>query len=160
MAKAKYAAWIAPDGLTAIRGWAREGLVDEDIARKMCISPSTLYAWQKEHPEIRQALAEGKAPVDAEVEERLLDMCRGFMVQETKIFKVKTERFDEQGRKVTEEKLEERQESRYIPPSVDAQKFWLSHRKPMEWGEKPGGLTDGGGMQNAEIIITGQGDVE
>lgn len=159
MAKPKYAAWIAPDGLTAIRAWAREGLVDEAIAQKMGISPSTLYAWQKDHPEIRKALAEGKAPVDAEVEDRLLDMCRGFMVQETKIFKVKTEHYDEAGRKVTEEKLEERQESRYIQPSVDAQKFWLSHRKPVEWGEKPGALTDGG-MQDAEIIITGQGDVE
>ena len=159
MPKAKYTQWITEAGLTAIRGWARDGKVDEEIAEKMGISMASFYSWQKEHPEIRQALAEGKAPVDSEVEDRLLDMCRGFMVQETKFFKVKTERFDEQGRKVTEEKLEERQESRYIPPSVDAQKFWLSHRKPMEWGEKPGVLTDGG-SQDAEMIIAEQGDVE
>lgn len=158
MAKAKYAGWITEDGLTAIRGWARDGLVDEEIARKMGVSSSTFYVWQKEHPEIRQALQAGKAPVDAAVEDRLLDMCMGFMVKEIKVFKVKEDHYDEAGRRVTEERLEEREESRYIAPSVDAQKFWLSHRKKAEWGEKPQELPAGGGT-DAEIIITGQGEI-
>lgn len=158
MAKAKYAGWITEDGLTAIRGWARDGMVDEEIAKKMGISSSTFYAWQKEHPEIKQALTEGKGPVDTAVEDRLLDMCMGFMVQEKKIFKLRTERYDENGRKITEERLEEREESRYIAPSVEAQKFWLAHRKKAEWGDKPQELTPGGSA-DAEIIITGQGEV-
>lgn len=43
MAKGKYHKWLDLDNLTLLKGWARDGLTDEQIARNMGISPSTLY---------------------------------------------------------------------------------------------------------------------
>ena len=34
MAKGKYAKWIEPDGLQLLGAWARDGLTDEQIAKK------------------------------------------------------------------------------------------------------------------------------
>lgn len=76
MAKGKYAKWIKPDGLTLLEGWARDGLVDEQIADKMGITTSTLYAWKQKYSEISEALKKGKEVVDYEVENALLKQAR------------------------------------------------------------------------------------
>lgn len=72
MAKGKYHKWLDLDNLTLLKGWARDGLTDEQIARNMGISPSTLYEWEKKYPEILEALKKGKEIVDYEVENALL----------------------------------------------------------------------------------------
>ena len=74
--KPKYDKWITEDGLLRITGWARDGLTDEQIAQNMGIAPGTFYKWQNEHSEIREALKEGKAPVDIEIENKLLEKAR------------------------------------------------------------------------------------
>ena len=60
MAKGKYQQWLRPDALVLLRGWAREGLTDEDIARLMHISMPTLYEWKRKYLEISEALKRGK----------------------------------------------------------------------------------------------------
>lgn len=72
MAKGKYLRWLEPDGLTLLEGWARDGLVDEQIAKNAGISPATLYEWKNRFPEISEALKKGKEVVDYEVENALL----------------------------------------------------------------------------------------
>ena len=42
MAKGKFQEWLTPEGLLKIEGWARDGLIDEQIAKNMGISRSTL----------------------------------------------------------------------------------------------------------------------
>lgn len=71
MAKGKYAEWLTDDGLTRLKGWARKGLTDEQIADKMNISASTLYEWIKKYSEISEALKKTKEIYDDEVEEAL-----------------------------------------------------------------------------------------
>ena len=73
MAKGKYEKWLEPDGLTLLEGWARDGLVDEQIAKNMGVAPRTLYEWKKTYPQIMQALKRGKEVVDYEVENALLN---------------------------------------------------------------------------------------
>lgn len=60
VAKGKYQKWLEPEGLLLLEGWAREGLTDEQIARKCGCSVRTLYEWQEKHPQISQALKKGK----------------------------------------------------------------------------------------------------
>jgi len=67
----KYEYWRTPDGLTLLEGWAREGLVEEDIAKKMGVSRSTLSEWKKRFSDILSALKKGKEVVDFEVENAL-----------------------------------------------------------------------------------------
>lgn len=35
MARGKFEYWLTEDGLTLLKGWARDGLTDEDLAAKM-----------------------------------------------------------------------------------------------------------------------------
>lgn len=72
MAKGKYEQWLTKDGLTLLRGWARDGLTDEQIAHNMGISTATLYNWKRDHLEILESLKKGKEVVDYEVENALL----------------------------------------------------------------------------------------
>lgn len=48
MARAKYQEWIDdPDKRTLLSGWARKGLSDQQIAKNIGISRSTLNEWRK-----------------------------------------------------------------------------------------------------------------
>lgn len=69
--KAKYERWKTKEGKILLEGWARDGLTDEQIAKNMGISTSTLYAWKLNHSEISEALKRGKEVADYEVENAL-----------------------------------------------------------------------------------------
>lgn len=73
MARGKFEYWLTEDGLTLLEGWARDGLNDEQIAKKININRSTLYEWEKKYPDISDALKKGKEVVDYKVENALLD---------------------------------------------------------------------------------------
>lgn len=73
MAKGKYEKWIAEDGLLLLKGWARDGLTDEEIARKMHISSSTFYDWQKKYSEISEAIKKGREPVNVILEDTAIE---------------------------------------------------------------------------------------
>ncbi len=72
MANGKYREWLTPEGLVCLEGWARDGLTDEDIAGKIGISRTTLYAWKNRYSDISDALKKGKEVVDYQVENALL----------------------------------------------------------------------------------------
>ena len=63
------------DKLALIQGWARDGLTDEQIAKKMSIGITTLYDYKKKYPKFLKALKKGKEVVDYEVENALLQQA-------------------------------------------------------------------------------------
>lgn len=136
MATGKYQKWMTPDGLMLLTAWARDGLSDEQLARKIGISTSTLYEWKKRHQEISEALARGKEPVDVEVENALHKLALGYTVPVKKTFKVKRVFFDDMGRRCEAEELAVGYDEVHVPANVNAQKFWLANRKPEVWREK------------------------
>ncbi|MCC8128614.1 MAG: helix-turn-helix domain-containing protein [Clostridiales bacterium] len=77
MAKGKYQKWLEPEGLLLLEGWARDGLTDDEIAKKIGCSASTLYDWKSKYPEISEALKKGKEVVDYQVENALLTSALG-----------------------------------------------------------------------------------
>lgn len=72
MAKGKYEKWLTKEGLTLLAGWARDGLTDEMIAKKMGISRSTLNDWKNKYSNIADTLNKNKEIIDYEVESALL----------------------------------------------------------------------------------------
>lgn len=82
MAKGKYEYWLTPDGLLRLEAYARDGLTDEQIAKNMNITPSTLYDWKKKYTEISEALKKGKEVVDIQVENALLKRALGYAYTE------------------------------------------------------------------------------
>ena len=126
--KGKYAEWLTDDGLLRIQGWARDGLIDEQIAHNMGVAYSTFRAWVEKFPALSASLKAGKAPVDIEVENALLKSARGFEYEET-ITEIVEQPDGTQRKQIKKVK-------RYCPPNTTAQIFWLKNRRPDKWRDK------------------------
>lgn len=124
MAKSKVDYWLTDDGLTLLKGWARDGLTDEDIANNIGIVPSTLYEWKKRHSEISESLKKYKEIPDYTVENSLYKRANGF----TKTYT--TEKVTKDGDVVSYKK------TIYYPPDTTAIIYWLNNRKPKQWRNK------------------------
>lgn len=134
----KYDQWLTEEGLLKITGWARDGLIDKQIAHNMGIGASTLREWKGTFPEVAEALRKGKEVVDREVENALFKSAIGYTQIIRKPVKVKIVDYDpETGRKIREtEAWKAVEEEIHVPPQVTAQIFWLKNRKPDQWREK------------------------
>lgn len=131
MAKGKYQEWLTPEGLLKIEGWARDGLIDEQIAQNIGIRAATLYEWKKRFPEISEALKRGKEVIDRQVENALLKRALGYEYEEVK------EKFE--GGILTERTVTKKE----VVADTTAQIFWLKNRKPDTWRDKPEGTQKG-----------------
>jgi len=133
----KYHDWITEEGLLKIEGWARDGLIDEQISHNIGIHPSTLYEWQKKYPKITEALKKGKEVIDRQVENALLKRALGYEYEEVKQIIEKDDKGKD--RKRIEKTV------KHVVPDVTAQIFWLKNRKPQEWRDK----------QQVDLDVTG-----
>ena len=133
--KTKYETHVEPR-LIEVEGMARDGLIDEQIAKNLGIAYSTFKVYKNKHVAFSSALKKGKEVVDREVENALLKKAMGHIQVVKKAFKVK-EVLYEGGRRVSEkEKIVTADEEMYIPPDTTAQIFWLKNRKPEEWRDR------------------------
>lgn len=127
--KSKADEWLTPDGLLRVKGWARDGLTDEQIADKMGIHPATFYRWMAESREFCEAIKEGKAPVDIEVENALLKRALGFEYVETT-----TEIHDMPD---GTQRKHIKKTTKMVVPDTAAAFIWLKNRRPDKWRDKP-----------------------
>lgn len=119
---AKYEYWINDEGLLLVEGWARDGLIDEQISHNMGISYSTFKEWKKKFSDFSTALKKGKEVVDRQVENALFKRAIGYQWREVKIQKSSIDT-------ITTTTTKE------VSPDVTAQIFWLKNRK-QEWREQ------------------------
>lgn len=117
---AKYTEWLTREGLLQIEGWAKDGLIDEQIAKNMGVAYSTFKDWKKRFPDLSAVLKRSKEVVDREVENALFESAKGFIYEEETVTNT--------GEVVTVKK--------YSKPNVTAQIFWLKNRKRNEWRDK------------------------
>lgn len=134
MAKPKYDTNVKPK-LFLVQMWARDGLTDEQIAKKLGISKASFYNYQKEHIEFFDALKKGKEVSDYEVENALFKKALGYTVTVKKAFKVK-EVIVKDGERKERERIEYADEEVHIPADTTAQIYWLNNRKPEKWRNK------------------------
>ena len=133
----KWREWAESEEHQAVlSAWARAGMTDEEIAKQIGISRSTLAEWKKKYAPINAALATGKDFADRLIENSLYKKAIGFYAREQKAFKVKTVEYDEAtGRKIKEfEELKTAEEVHYFEPDIKAIIFWLKNRKPDIYG--------------------------
>ena len=117
---AKYTEWLTEEGLIKINGWARDGLIDEQIATNIGVSYSTFRDWKKKFPALSAALKNGKEVVDRQVENALFKSAVGFIYEEETVTNA--------GNVVLVKK--------YSKPNTTAQIFWLKNRKRNQWTDK------------------------
>ena len=145
MAKAKYAEWLTSEGLLKIEGWARDGLTDEQIAKNIGISRSTLNVWKDRYSDISDALKKGKDVIDRQVENALLKRALGYEYEEVK------EKFEDGI--ITERTVTKKE----VVPDTTAQIFWLKNRKPDKWRDKPA-YEDTSELDKLDAILKGLKD--
>lgn len=119
--------------LPLVEAWARDGLVDEQIAANLGISAATLYRYKLEHFEICEALKKGKEIVDFEVENQLLKRAMGYQYDEVTRELINED--DGEGGVVKVMKVT-KVVTKEVIPDTTAQIFWLKNRKPKEWRDK------------------------
>ena len=136
MPKPKYENWITEEGLVRIEGWACDGLTEEQIARNIGVSRSTLNEWKKIFPDISDTLKKGKEYADRKVEKSLFERAIGYSVSLKKPIKVREIKYNKSGKRVETEKVIYADEEIHIPADVTAQIFWLKNRKPDVWRDK------------------------
>ncbi len=137
MAKSKVEYWLTDEGLTLLKGWAKDGLTDEQIANNCGIRRQTLYEWKKKYSDINDTLKKNKEIADYEVESALFKKALGYNAPVLKHMKVKRVEYNDEGYKSSEyEEIVEVYDEVHIPPDPTAQIFWLKNRKPDQWREK------------------------
>jgi len=135
----KYDTHVSPR-LTEVTAWARNGLIDEQIAKNLGVGYSTFNLYKTQHIELIEALKKGKEVVDMEVENALLKRAMGYKYTETTREQVRNPETGDFELAVTKTVVKE------VAPDTTAQIFWLKNRKPAEWRDKQetelsGGLT-------------------
>lgn len=131
---AKYKEWLIDSNLLTIEGWAREGLNDEEIAKKIGINKSTFYDWVRRFPPFSDSIKKGRYPVIIDAESTFFEKkLKGYFVNEE--VTEKTVQRNAQGDIIgtTEHK---RVSSRFIPPDTTAMIFYLKCRKGEVYNDK------------------------
>mgnify|MGYP000868344682 CR=1 FL=1 len=121
----KYEYWRTEEGLTLLAGWARRGLIDEDIAHNIGIVPQTLCEWKKKYAEIGEALKSGKEVADIIVENALYRKATGYKTTEVSY------KADKDGNMIPVSAVE-----KDVPPDTTAQIYWLKNRRPDLWRDR------------------------
>lgn len=124
MAKGLYREWLEPDRLNLLRGWARNGFTDEQIAKKIGISKQTFYQWKNKYSDFADSLKKGKEIIDNEAEEALIKSALGYSYDEER-----TTIEDRDGNIVRKKTVIKR----HVPPDVTALIYWLNNRRPSTW---------------------------
>ena len=132
MAKLKY----DEDFPKRAEDFARQGLRDEDIAKKLGISKQTFYDYQKMYPDFLDAIKKGKAPIDFEVENALLKRARGFEYEEVQI-----EYKPGEGEKLIPVHI--KKTKKIVIPDTTACIFHLKNRRPGRWRDRHDFAIDG-----------------
>ena len=127
--KGKYQTHVEPK-LFEVQCWARDGLIDEQIAKNLGVAYSTFREYVKKFPALSAALKKGKEVVDFEVENALLKRALGYKYEEVTRERVLDEQLGIREMATTKIVTKE------IQPDVTAQIFWLKNRKTKDWRDK------------------------
>ena len=133
--------WETAEKLAELKSLSKHTLTE--IAAHIGIHRTTLDAWCKKSPAIREALTQYDKQRAIEVEHAMYDACFDRRVKTT----IKKQALDRDG---NVHDLTEIRES-VIPADVRAQKYWLNNRNPDRWKDKP--VAEEEGSDTVEVIF-------
>lgn len=106
--------------------WARNGLLDKEIAERIGITADTLSVWKRKNEHLRTVLSTNRDISDAAAESALFKRVLGYPATET------IEELDPDTGKLRVTK----RITKHIPPDTSAIQFYLKNRRPMEWRDR------------------------
>lgn len=127
--KGIYEQWLTDDALTTVRGWARDGLNNQQIAHNIGIRADTFSVWLSQYPQLSQALKKGREPVAVKVEDAFYSKCEWQDYEETR---------EEITRYADGTEVKKIVRTRHkIPPDTAALIFALKNLRPDKYRDKP-----------------------
>ena len=148
--------------LEKIAAWVSKGASQDEIAKKLQITKSTLALYLKKgregkepYSELSDCFAQACEEPDDNVEAALYKSAIGYTVDLQKTFKIKRSEFDSvTGKKIAEyEELVTGIDQQHVPANVEAQKFWLANRRRDKWQYKPEVGGDDNGDAHGIVMI-------
>lgn len=131
--KSKYHTHVEPK-LFEVECWARDGLIDEQIAKNLGVAYSTFREYVKKYPALSAALKKGKEVIDYEVENALLKRALGYQYDE--VTRELAEVLNTETGEYEKVLIETKRVAKEVQPDVTAQIFWLKNRRPDKWRDK------------------------
>ena len=126
MAKSKWESVKAK--LHLVEKWARDGISEEEIAKALRISITTLNSYKNDHPDILRALKKGKESLITELENALIKKALGYDYEEKKVY-TKTEN----GQAITYTEITKKHQ----PPDTGALFGLLKNKDPEHYSDNP-----------------------
>ena len=142
MATGKYQRWLTPEGLGCVEAWARDGLSDEQLAKKMGCSTSTLYDWYRKHPDISEAATRGRSGAREQILNSLFQKAKGFSVMVKVPMRV---------RRGGDEEIEIVEKEEYFPPDERAARLWLNAHERQLLRDDP--AVDRGDGERVAVVV-------
>lgn len=134
MAKKKY---IEEDFPLMAQDYARRGLNDIQIAKKLGVSIRSYYEYQQKYPQFSQAIKKGKSPVDVMVENAFLKRALGFEYEEIHTeYRLKDKKKSEKEKEPKAIPVVIKKIKKFFPPDVAAGFIWLKNRRSQRWKDK------------------------
>lgn len=125
--KSKYKTHVEPN-LEKIAHWRKDGLTEEQVAKRCGVAYSTFRTYIKKYPALMAALKKGKEDLIIEVENSLYKRAMGYEYEETEII-AKKDGNNSKPIKVTKKK-------KHIVPDTTAIIFALKNLRPEKWKDK------------------------
>ncbi len=96
------------------------GLSDADVAEALRVSEQTLAQWEADHQDFAEVCESGRQLANGKVHEAVFKRATGYTYTAQRIV----------GTRIIEYPV-------YVPPDVNAAKFWLTNRRRDKWAQTP-----------------------
>lgn len=116
--------------LFEIENWCRDGLIEEEICKRLGVSLSSLQNYKNKYEELSKALKDGKEIADYKVENALYKRALGYRNTEV----TKERKMNEQTGKY--ELVVTKEVEKEIAPDPQSIIWWLKNRNPRKWNDK------------------------
>lgn len=116
------------DKMKLVEKWARDGLTEEQIAKNLRISVTTLNRYKKEHAVVKAALKMGKDDLIVELENALVKKALGYEYEEKKVYTK-----NEDGKQTTYTEITKKHQA----PDTGALMSLLKNKDPEHYTDNP-----------------------
>lgn len=146
MARSKWETNVQPK-LQLIKNWARDGLIDKQIAKNCEVAYSTFNLYKTKYSELSESLKESKEIADYEVENAMFKAATGYEYYEETLELV------DGVMTVTKRVL------KHQPPNATLNIFWNKNRNSKKWRDQQH-VNHGGGVVSKVVDYSHLSDDE
>jgi transcriptional regulator with XRE-family HTH domain len=111
------------ENLSIIQTMVSMGMTQREIAEALQVRRETIWAWQRKHPELTNALRAGAEIADARVEASIYERAVGYEYRTEKVFQYRGEPV----------RIETKA---HVPADPQLAIFWLKNRQPERWKDR------------------------